>query len=205
MRPERKARFEEVLANRQGSLTLLLENVKDPHNIAAILRSADSVGVQDIYLLDTDNREIELAGRRAARSAEIWTSIHSYNNLPDCVAAIRNRGYKIWGTHLGSGAHSLYEMDLTGRIALAFGNERYGLSNELLDHCEGNFMIPQKGMIRSLNVSVACAVTLYEAYRQRQAAGMYDGGGGLDVAHKKELYARWTERYNSQSEKGSID
>lgn len=197
MRPERKERFEAVLSRRQRGLTVILENLEDPHNIAAILRSADAVGVQDIHIIHTQGNEIALQGRRAARSADMWLSVHFYEALDDAIQVMRAQGLKILGTHLGKQAQSLYETNLTEPVALAFGNEKYGLSDSFLQHCDGNVLIPQMGMIQSLNVSVACAVSLYEAFRQRNAAGMYEGKHGLDDLHKKALFARWTERYNA--------
>lgn len=201
MRPERKERFESVLSKRQKNLTLILENPEDPHNIAAILRSADSVGVQDIHIIHNSGNDIALQGRRAARSADMWLSVHFYESTESAIQVIRSQGLKILGTHLGREAKSLYETNLCEPIALAFGNEKYGLTDAFLQHCDGNVIIPQMGMIRSLNVSVACAVSLYEAFRQRNAAGMYNGNYGLEEAQKKALYARWTERYNASENK----
>lgn len=197
MRPERKERFETVLARRQKGLTVLLENVEDPHNIAAILRSADSVGVQEVHIINSKGSEIALQGRRAARSADQWLSVYFYDTLAAGLAAVKSEGTQLLATHLGHSAQSLYETDLTRPTVLAFGHEQHGLSDELLQHCDGNLIIPQMGMIQSLNVSVACAVCLYEAFRQRNAAGLYDGRHGLEETQKKALYDRWTERYNA--------
>lgn len=197
MRPERKERFESVLAKRQKGLSVLLENVEDPHNIAAILRSAESVGVQDVHIINSMGNDIALQGRRAARSADMWLSVHFYHTQSEAIQAIKSTGVKLLATHLGHQATSIYDADFTLPVAIAFGNEKYGLSEELLQHCNGNIIIPQMGMIRSLNVSVACAVTLYEAFRQRNTLGMYEGGHGLELDTKKALYARWTERYNA--------
>jgi tRNA (guanosine-2'-O-)-methyltransferase len=86
---------------------------------------------------------------------------------------LKKKYEKIFTTHLSSDAVSLYEVDLTENVALVFGNEHDGVSEELRNLCDGNFIIPQVGMIRSLNISVACAVTLYEAFRQKQKAGHY--------------------------------
>ena len=98
---------------------------------------------------------------------------------------------RIVTTHLSSEASSLYEMDLTGRIALVFGNEHAGVSDEIRAMSDGNFIIPQVGIIQSLNISVACAVTLYEAFRQKNAAGQYDRPG-LPAARYKEVLKEWS-------------
>ncbi len=162
---------------RQTDLTVLLENVHDPHNIGAVLRSCDSVGIPEIYVLYTDERLSEdniKAGKSAASGARKWVDIHYFTDLGSCVQALRRRYQRLLCTHLGEEASSLYHLDLCQPTALVFGNEHEGVSRELLALCDGNFHIPQVGMVQSLNISVACAVSLYEAFRQRQLAGMYD-------------------------------
>ncbi|MBL7712105.1 MAG: RNA methyltransferase [Chitinophagaceae bacterium] len=195
MRTERKQRIDEVLDKRQADLVIVMENVQDPHNIGAVMRTADSVGVQDIYTINTLIGIHEFRKKRSTGSADKWMNIHQYTSVQECVQALRDRGLKLWATHLGTTAKSLYELELTEPVALIFGRERGGLSEELLRHCDGNFVIPQMGMIRSLNVSVACAVSLYEALRQRQQKGMYDGTHNLPVDRRAALYADWTKRY----------
>ena len=93
-----------------------------------------------------------------------------FNTKTSCCAVLKNKGFVIWATHLSADAKNLYELELTRPSALAFGNEHQWVSEELLSYADGNFIIPMVGMIPSLNVSVACAVSLYEAYRQRAAA-----------------------------------
>jgi tRNA (guanosine-2'-O-)-methyltransferase len=85
----------------------------------------------------------------------------------------------------------LYDLNLTERVALVFGNEREGVTEECLSYCDGNFIIPQVGMVQSLNISVACAITLYEAYRQRSIEGYYDGSGQLPNHQRAELAEKW--------------
>ena len=174
MTRERQQKIERVLANRQNNLTVVLENVHDPHNISAVMRSCDAVGVQEIYVLNTKIPQHTKWGERSSSSAHKWLTIHQHTDILECVTALKTRYEKILTTHLSSDAVSLYEVDLTRKLALVFGNEREGVSEELRVLSDGNFIIPQVGMIRSLNISVACAVTLYEAYRQKQAAGHYN-------------------------------
>ena len=174
MTKERQQKIESVLAHRQNDLTVVLENVHDPHNISAVMRSCDAVGVQEIYVLNTKIPQHTKWGERSSSSAHRWLTIHQYTEVGECITALKTKYEKILTTHLSSDAISLYEADLTGRLALVFGNERDGVSEELMAMSDGNFIIPQVGMIRSLNISVACAVTLYEAYRQKHAAGQYN-------------------------------
>ncbi|RYY43287.1 MAG: RNA methyltransferase, partial [Chitinophagaceae bacterium] len=167
MTPERKARIERVLQRRQPDLTVVLENVFDPHNISAVMRSCDAVGIQEIYVLTTRIPRHEKWGTRSSSSAAKWLTVHQYDNLEECVSAIREKYDAVLTTHLSTDAVSLYQLDLTRSTALVFGNEHAGVSDELRDIADGNFVIPQVGMIQSLNISVACAVSLYEAFRQK--------------------------------------
>ena len=175
MTPERRSRIESVLAHRQTDLTVVLENVFDPHNISAVMRSCDAVGVQEIFVLTTRIPRHKKWGSRSSSSAAKWLTIHQYDNAEACFAELRKRYQTILTTHLASDATGLYEVDFTGSIALVFGNEHAGVSDEIRAMADGNFVIPQVGMIRSLNISVACAVTLYEAFRQKTVAGHYNG------------------------------
>jgi tRNA (guanosine-2'-O-)-methyltransferase len=190
MTPEREQRITSVLNKRQENITIVLENVFDPHNISAVMRTCDAVGVQDIFVLNTRIPRHKKWGAKSSSSAANWLTIHQYDNAEECFAQLRKRADRIFATHLSTDAVSLYEMDLTGRIALIFGNEHSGVSEEMLPLTDGNFIIPQVGIIRSLNISVACAVTLYEAYRQKSAAGQYERQG-LDAARYDQLLKEW--------------
>jgi len=173
MTPERQERLLSVLNKRQNDITVVLENVFDPHNISAVMRTCDAVGVQDIYVLNTKIPRHKKWGAKSSSSAAKWLSIHQYTDAQECFAALR-RNYKlILTTHLSSDAVSLHSIDFTQPIALVFGNEHSGVSDEIRALADGNFIIPQTGIIKSLNISVACAVTLYEALRQKTEAGHY--------------------------------
>ena len=174
MTDERRQKMEEVLSKRQNNLTVVLENLFDPHNISAVMRSCDAVGVQEIYVLNTKIPRHKKWGERSSSSAHKWLTVHQYTNSKQCFATLREKFDTILTTHLSSDAVSLYETDLTQRVALVFGNEHSGVSEEVRNLADGNFIIPQVGMIRSLNISVACAVSLYEAFRQKQLKGHYN-------------------------------
>lgn len=174
MTPERKEKLLGVLKKRQTGLAVVLENVFDPHNISAVMRTCDAVGVQEIYVLNTKIPRHKKWGARSSSSAAKWLTIYQYENAEECFRALRKKYSKILTTHLGSDAVDLYAIDFTPSIALVFGNEHSGVSEEIRNMADGNFIIPQAGIIRSLNISVACAVTLYEAYRQKKLAGHYE-------------------------------
>ena len=174
MTPERNDRLTNVLNKRQPDLTVLLENVFDPHNISAVMRTCDAVGIQDIYILNTRIPPHKKWGAKSSSSAAKWLSVHQFTDAAACFAELWKHYKKIYTTHLSNDAVGLHELTLTEPVALVFGNEHSGVSDEIIAMADGNFIIPQVGIIKSLNISVACAVSLYEAYRQKANAGHYN-------------------------------
>jgi tRNA (guanosine-2'-O-)-methyltransferase len=174
MTNERRQKIEAVLSKRQNDLTVVLENVFDPHNISAVMRSCDAVGIQEIYVLTTKVPRHEKWGTRSSSSADKWLTVHQYDDTKTCFEAIRKKYDMVLTTHLATDSVSLYDTDLTKSVALVFGNEHAGISDEVRALGDGNFIIPQMGMIQSLNISVACAVSVYEAYRQKMVKGHYN-------------------------------
>lgn len=190
MTPERKEKLERVLSKRQPDITVVLENVFDPHNISAVMRTCDAIGIQDIYILNTKIPRHKKWGTRSSSSAAKWLTVHQFENAEECFSSLRKNYSTILTTHLSSDAVSLYEINFTKSIALVFGNEHSGVSDEIRALADGNFIIPQSGIIRSLNISVACAVTLYEAFRQKNAAGQYDKPR-MEQERIKQLFGEW--------------
>ncbi|MEO6538201.1 MAG: RNA methyltransferase [Ferruginibacter sp.] len=190
MTPERIERLNNVLTKRQPGLTVVLENVSDPHNISAVMRTCDAVGIQDIYILNSTIAAHEKWSAKTSSSAAKWLTIHQYINVKECFEAVRKNFDKIYTTHLSSDAVGLYDLNLTGKTALVFGNEHSGVSDEIISLADGNFIIPQVGIIKSLNISVACAVSLYEAYRQKVKAGHYKETQ-LSLSSLSVLKAQW--------------
>lgn len=190
MTPERSERLNSVLNKRQPNITVVLENVADPHNISAVMRTCDAIGVQDIYVLNTDIQRHKKWGAKSSSSAAKWLTVHQFTDVKSCFEALRKNYNKIYITHLAADAVSLHQLDLTESVALVFGNEHSGVSDELIGLCDGNFIIPQVGIIKSLNISVACAVTLYEAYRQKSIAGHYSKQQ-LSPERMQQLKTEW--------------
>ncbi len=168
----RLARFKDVLSKRQLDLSVVAENIFDPHNMSAMLRSCDAAGISEVHLVYNSNTPFPKLGRKSSASAKKWIEIKRYTSVADCYTSLRQQGFKIYTTHLSKKSISLYDLDLTQPTALVFGNEHSGVSDEAVKLSDGNFIIPQLGMIQSLNISVACAVSVYEALRQRLAAGL---------------------------------
>jgi tRNA (guanosine-2'-O-)-methyltransferase len=173
-RSERRIqRLKEVLSRRQPDLTVVLENIHDPHNVSAVLRSCDAVGIMRVELLYYIEKFPRI-GRKSSSSANKWLERRTHTTVDACYATLRREGFTIYATRLDTEAVSLYDLDLTKKVALVFGNEHRGVSDEAAQKADANFNIPMMGMIQSLNISVACAVSLYEALRQRLAQGHYD-------------------------------
>ncbi len=193
MTPEREKKMRKVIGQKQPTLTVVFENIDDPHNISAVLRSCDSVGVREIYILRTQEGISAKLGKRSSASAKKWINIHTYNDVASCFKELRNKYDKIYASWLGTKTNSLYQMDLTESIALVFGNEHNGVSEETMNLCDKRFTIPQVGMIESLNISVACAVTLYEAFRQRNEKGMYNVPQ-LSSEESDVMYEEWKKK-----------
>ena len=197
MTPERQHKLRSVLGKRQNDITIVLENVFDPHNISAVMRTCDAAGVQDIYVLNTKIPRHKKWGAKSSSSAAKWLTIHQFDNAEECFSSLRKHYSTILTTHLSSDAVSLHSIHFTKSIALVFGNEHEGVSEEIRKLADGNFIIPQLGIILSLNISVACAVTLYEAFRQKNNAGHYDHKK-LDDVKIKSLLEEWGIDDNSE-------
>jgi tRNA (guanosine-2'-O-)-methyltransferase len=154
------------------------------------MRTCDAVGVREVFAISDRIPERKNWGYRSSRSANKWVELHSFSDRDACLQAVRRRYDTLLASSLHDDARELYGLDLTGSLALVFGNEKYGVSEGMQQSCDGYFRIPQVGMIHSLNISVACAVTLYEAYRQRKSAGLYERPG-LDDHERARILAQW--------------
>lgn len=193
--PHRENKLKQAIKRKQPNLTLVFDNVTDPHNIYACLRTADSVGVLEVFIIHTGKvfEKKEKDGKRSGSSAKKWMRINFFTDHEACFRAVREKYDKVYGTYLGEKAMDLYTMDLTQSMALVFGNEQEGLSEAAKKHCDGQFLIPQVGMIESLNISVACAVTLYEAYRQRMLKGYYSDRPLLSEKDQTIMFEQWSQ------------
>lgn len=192
MTPERRNRLEYVLHRRQPDLTVVLENVHDPRNVAAVLRTCDAVGIHEIFVINNKAPRTKKYNFHAGMGAMKWVQVHEFDTVNACVDTVKKTYPILYGTYLNAEASFLYDLTLTKPLALVFGNERHGISTELLAHCTGNFVIPQMGMVESLNISVACAVSLYEALRQKETAGHY-ATSRLNTAQQNALLKQWGE------------
>ncbi len=190
--PTRKEKLTRVALNRQNDLTVVLENIHDPHNVSAILRSCDAVGIKTVSLLYNIEKFPKIGGKSSA-SASKWIEARKFKTVDECYADLRARGFTIAASYLDENSRSLYDIEMTGKIAFVMGNEHRGISEEALAKADFSYYIPMKGMIQSLNASVAAAISVYEAFRQKLLAGHYDQPR-LPAFEFDEMLTKWLKK-----------
>ncbi|MBE0551874.1 MAG: RNA methyltransferase [Ignavibacterium sp.] len=181
-----------VIKSRQQSLTVVMENIHDPHNVSAIFRTCDAVGIPKVNLV-YNFESFPRIGKKSSASAFKWVDKEKYKSIEECYAQLRKDGFKIFASSLSVNSKNLYDLDLTQKVAIVVGNEHRGVSDESTKLADEVFLIPQFGMVQSLNVSVATAVILYEAMRQRIKKGMYKKSE-LDEKTLEKLIDNWCEK-----------
>ncbi len=172
MTPERFHKLKSVLHRRQPDLTVLAADVHKPHNISAILRTCDAVGIHRIHAVSPGG---ELRRHHmAAGGSGAWVGVEHHEDLDAAIASLRQRGWKLLAAHPNRDAKDFRTIDYTQKTGIVLGSELDGLPDAAVEGADEIIALPIEGMVESLNVSVAAAVILYEAQRQRAAAGMYD-------------------------------
>lgn len=172
MTQRRYRRIQEVLRFRQPDLTLLAEDVHKPHNLSAMLRTADAIGVDRVHATHPTGGLPTYSATSA--SAERWVELVVHPSLDAALAAVRAQGMAVYAAHFAPDAVDFREVDYTVPTCVLFGNERDGVSEAAAAAADARIVIPMLGMVPSLNVSVASALVMFEAQRQRRAAGAYD-------------------------------
>ncbi len=189
---KRLDKIKRVIRSRQHSLTIVMENIHDPHNVSAIFRTCDAVGIPKVHLV-YNYESFPRIGKKSSASAFKWVDKERYKTIEDCYGELRKEGYKIYTSSLTERSKNLYELDLKQKVAIVVGNEHRGVSEDAANLADEVFLIPQFGMVQSLNVSVAAATIVYEALRQRLKAGMYDKSE-LDENTIDKLIDNWCEK-----------
>ena len=172
MTPERFARIEAVLSRRQPDLTVLMDRVHKPHNLSAVARSCDAVGVLEVHAVPAG--EDPALHRDTSAGSSKWVPVRSHESTEAALAALRDAGFRTVAAHTDPAAVDFRALDYTEPTAFVVGAELPGLSAEALAGVDRTVVVPMRGMVQSLNVSVATALLLYEAERQRDQAGFYD-------------------------------
>lgn len=171
MNAQRYARIRAMLAARQHDLTVCMEQVHKPHNVSAVIRTADAVGVHEVHAVWPGSRMRTMVSSAAGSNS--WVQVKTHRSIADAVTCLKGQNMQILATHLSDKAVDFREIDYTCPTCILMGQEKTGITREALDLADRDIIIPMIGMVQSLNVSVASALILYEAQRQRQNAGMY--------------------------------
>lgn len=189
---ERLQKIISTATARQFSLHVVMENIHDPHNVSAIFRTCDAVGIPKISLLYTFESFPRIS-KTSSSSANKWIDVEKFTDTKFCYNHLRSQGFKLYASMLNKNAVNIYDIDLSQKVALVFGNEKRGVSTEAETLADETFYIPMRGMIQSLNVSVAAAVTLYEAQRQRTIKKMYSQSE-LSPKELDTLIDKWCDK-----------
>lgn len=188
--PRRFERLKAVLDGRMANLTVLLEHVEKPHNLSAILRSCDAVGALEAHAVSLQGRPRTF--NSTAQGSQKWVPLHDHPSTEAAVQQLKAKGFRLYGTHLGVNARDYRDCDFTGPTAFVLGAEKWGLSDTARDLMDEAVYIPMSGMVQSLNVSVAAATLLFEAVRQRRAAGALPSQGeGLPSGLYQQRLFEW--------------
>lgn len=189
---KRKATFEKVLANRTLHFTVVLEDIYQPHNTSAVVRSCDVFGVQDVYTIE--NKYKSYVSNQVAKGAEKWTTRHRFNtlqhNTQDCLDAVREKGYQIIATTPHNDSCYVSDFDVSKKSALVFGVEKEGVSDDIMNQADGFLKIPMVGFTESLNISVAVAIILQDITERLRKS---DVNWQLSDVEKDILRLEWTK------------
>ena len=190
---KRKATFHRVLEDRTRHFTVVLEDIYQPHNSSAVIRSCDIFGLQDVHIIQ--NKYSSKVSRHVAKGSQKWLDIKKYNksatNTQDCLDALRNDGYQIIATTPHNDSCVLHEFDITKKSAFVFGVEKEGVSEYTMNQADGFLKIPMVGFTESLNISVAAAIILQDITTKLRASNIE---WQLTTKEKEVLYFDWVQK-----------
>ncbi|GAA4359491.1 tRNA (guanosine(18)-2'-O)-methyltransferase TrmH [Kangiella marina] len=212
--PSRYDKIIQLLSNRQPDLTVFMDEVHKPHNLAAIVRTSDAVGIGHVHAVFPEG--VSYSGHHTSSGSKRWVTTHKHPNLKTGIAEVKQQGMQVLAAHFSDKAVDFRSIDYTKPTCLLVGSELVGVSEEAAELADEHVIIPMVGMVQSLNVSVATALILYEAQRQRDHAGMY---GELKVPQEEVDYILFNAlhptikkycdkhkmRYPKLDEQGDID
>ncbi len=184
--PERYSRIKQLLSLRQPDLTVLMDNVNKPHNLSAVIRSCDAVGIDTVHAVSAGS--IIKDRQRAARGSNKWVSVELHESIEEAIGILKKKGMQLLVAHSGSGSVNFREIDYALPTAIIMGAELFGPSETAVSLADRLICVPMQGMVESLNVSVAAAVILFEAQRQRLDAGLYKHPRLPPAYMKKRLF-----------------
>lgn len=212
--PTRYSKITQLLSNRQPDLTVFMDEVHKPHNLAAIVRTADAVGIGHVHAVFPEG--VSYSGHHTSSGSKRWVTTHKHSDLKTGIAEVKAQGMQVLAAHFSDRAVDFRSIDYTKPTCVLVGSELVGVSDEAAELADEHVIIPMVGMVQSLNVSVASALILYEAQRQRAEADMY---GELKVPQEEVDYILFNAlhptikkycdkhqiRYPKLDDKGDID
>ncbi len=184
-------RIKTVLNQRMFDLTVVLDQVEKPHNLSAILRSCDAVGVLEAHVISKEERLPTF--NSTAQGSQKWVALNKHKKINTTLRRLKEKGFQVYGTTLEKDARDYRECNFCEPTAFVLGAEKWGLTKEAIELVDETIFIPMRGMVQSLNVSVAAATLLFEALRQRQDAGLVPKNGeGIDEETYRECLFQWS-------------
>lgn len=172
---ERLQKLESVARNRQAGFTVVMEDVFDPHNLGAVTRTCDAFGIQDINVIFETHPEFDPkeVGKNSSTATNKWINYHIHHGTQKGIQTLKDDGWLVVATVIDDDADTIFEADLTHpKIAMLFGNEKVGLSEQAIAMADKKVTIPMQGIAQSMNISVSAALFIYEVTRQRHAQGI---------------------------------
>ena len=189
--PRRFKRIKDVLNSRIQDLTVLIEGVNKPHNLSAIIRTCDAAGVFQANFI-CNHSEVKTFNS-TAQGSQKWVKLNNHESYLSATNTLKKRGFKLYGTSLNENSIDYRDLDFTKNTCFVLGAEKWGLSKELTAQVDKSIYIPMHGMVQSLNVSVAGAILLFEAIRQRKNKNLIPyNGEGLNQEEYKNTLFEWT-------------
>ncbi|NVJ02294.1 RNA methyltransferase [Myxococcus sp. AM009] len=162
----RKEKIDRVVSHRTRNFTVVLDRLQDSFNMAAVLRTCESMGVQEVHIIINPDAPF-LPNSRVAQGCDKWLDVKLYKTFAECREHLKSRGFSLYASAIQEGATSLYTLRFDGKMALVFGNERRGVSEEVLAGVDGTFWVPMKGFSQSLNISAAASACISRAIAWR--------------------------------------
>jgi tRNA (guanosine-2'-O-)-methyltransferase len=186
--PGRKARIDEVVANRTRTLTVVMEAFCDPQNVNAVLRTCEAFGIQELHAVEGPMKPWD-RNKKISQNADKWLDVRRWTSTEACLAHLRSEGFAIYVTHLGPRSGPLERLSFAGKVALVFGNESRGVSDAAVRLADASYAIPMRGFVQSLNVSVAAAISIAKAVERREAErGRHGDLGEAEAAALRERF-----------------
>jgi tRNA (guanosine-2'-O-)-methyltransferase len=167
LREVRKEKIDRVVEQRTRTFTVVLDRLEDSFNMAAVLRTCEAMGVQEVHVVINPEAPF-LPNSRVAQGCDKWLDVKLYKSFAECREHLKQRGFALYASAIREGSTSLYSLRFDSKIAIIFGNERFGVSEEVLANVDGSFWIPMRGFSQSINISAAASACVSRAIAWRE-------------------------------------